>query len=144
MVQLFTLVTNKPAEHIYFKIAKSGVYRVWVECFNGTPKKGGSTGMYTDFRVEIKSHDGLKVDQIKNLQVSLRGSRHVDVATFKHSNAISFFHHVEKFNEKWKQIEPSKNSIVTESILKNAFYLIKDKMCNYFSLYDNTPSIFKK
>ena len=133
-----------PAEHIYFKTAKNGTYKVWVQCKNSTPKNGGNTGVLSNFQVEIKSHDGLKVDQVKNLQMNLNSDRKVDVSTFNHSSAITFFQHVEKFNEKWKQMEPSKNSVVTENILKNAFYLIKDDMSKCYSLFDNTPESFHK
>ncbi|CAF0951811.1 unnamed protein product [Adineta steineri] len=131
--------STKPAESVYFKPAKNGIYQVSVNYFSG-PK--GTAGRTSRFEVRIQTHANNNIQTFAGTVEADTEKRHVKVGDYEHSSAsLNFLEHIKKNFNPWSNIRPISDN-KWEIVLKKAWWQVAAKMSQFYGFENNTPVQF--
>ncbi|CAF4497501.1 unnamed protein product [Didymodactylos carnosus] len=132
--------STKPAENVYFRPAKNGIYKVSVNYFGG-PK--GTGGTVSNFEVRIQTHSGSNVQTYKNIVQQSGEKRHLQVGEYEHNGkSLNFLEHVKKNYSSWSNTKPV-NDNKWEIVLKKGWSQVASQMSQFYGYENNTPTEFQ-
>jgi hypothetical protein len=132
--------STKPAENLYFRPAKNGLYKVSVDCFTGRHDNAGKS---SQFEVRIQTHANNNVQTFTGCVEADTKKRHVKVGDYEHSDvSLNFLEHVKKNFHSWSNIRPI-NDNKWEIVLKKAWWQVAPKMSEFYGYENNTRAQFR-
>ncbi|CAF1178055.1 unnamed protein product [Adineta steineri] len=131
--------STKPAENVFFKPAKNGIYQVFVNYFDGPKGTAGETSAY---EVRIQTHGNNNIQTFAGTVEHDTEKSYVKVGDYEHSSTyLKFLEHIKRNFNSWSNIRPI-NDNKWEIVLKKAWSQVAPKMSQFYGYENNTPAQF--